>query len=207
MKFTRNKRELANAAPAKIIGLTGGIASGKTVASAALKNAGYAVIDADEVSRELFGPGTAGEKTIAAAFLQASEKGKLNRAALRKLISTDERAKNKLNELTHPAITAEIKRRLKLTPPPVILSAPLLFESGLSALCDVTVCVYCAKDERIKRLATRDGISAADAQKMIDAQIPDYERCTIADYIVPNSDNINEFTEEITELIEEIFKH
>ena len=203
MKHTRNMRELLfQKKPVRVIGITGGIASGKTTATAALRNAGYTVIDADEVSRELFGFDTDGEKKIMLAFPEASDGGKLNRALLRKIISADETARNKLNELTHPAIIERIKKLIAENPPPVILSAPLLYESGLSALCDVTVCVYCPRGERIKRLRTRDNISEEDAAKIIDAQIPDYMRCTLADYIVPN---VKEgFTEEVVELINEL---
>ena len=205
MKHTRNMRELLfQKKPVRVIGLTGGIASGKTTATTVLKHAGYTVIDADEVSRELFGLGTEGEKKIMLAFPEATENGRLNRAALRKIISADETARIKLNELTHPAITERIKKLIADFPPPVILSAPLLFESGLSSLCDVTVCVYCPRTLRIKRLTARDNITEDDAAKIIDAQIPDYMRCTIADYIVPNDGE--GFTEEVVELIENIVR-
>lgn len=203
MKFTRNLRELKTCkTPARVIGITGGIASGKTVATTALRQAGYTVIDADEVSREMFGVNTDGEKSIMLAFPQAGKNGKLNRAALRKLISADDKARARLNELTHPAIIQKIKKLIADFTPPVILSAPLLFESGLSALCDVTVCVYCPRKIRIKRLMARDNMTEEDAIKMIGAQIPDYIRCTIADLIVPNEGE--NFTEEVVELISKI---
>ena len=206
MIYSRNARELQTRikTPLRVIGLTGGIASGKTVATTALRRAGYTVIDADEVSREMFACGTEGEKIIMPAFPQANDNGKLNRAALRKIISTDDDARQRLNELTHPAIKERIKKLTAEKKPPVILSAPLLFESGLSSLCDVTVCVYCPRSIRIKRLAARDNVTEDDAIKLIDAQIPDTERCTIADYIVPNTGD--SFVGEILELIENIVR-
>ena len=206
MKFTRNERELQTRikTPVRVIGLTGGIASGKTVATTALKKAGYTVIDADEVSRKLFGTKTDGEKSIARTFPQAVKNGTLDRTLLRRIISTDAKARKTLNELTHPKIVEHIKSLISKTPPPIILSAPLLFETGLCSLCDVTVCVYCPKPVRIKRLMTRDGMTKQDAERLIDAQIPDTERCTIADYIVPNDKK--EFVEEILELIEQIVR-
>ncbi|MCH5155050.1 MAG: dephospho-CoA kinase [Clostridiales bacterium] len=208
MNFTRNARELQTGKKnnVTVIGLTGGIASGKTEATQALRKVGYTVIDADEVSRELFAFGTDGEQALLLAFPQACEKGKLNRAALRRIISTDCAARIRLNEITHPAITAHIKRLISTKKPPVILSAPLLFESALSSLCDVTVCVYAPRALRIKRLMSRDGISAADAVNIIDAQIPDTERCTMSDYIVPSDRDKAEFISEITELIQEILR-
>lgn len=208
MKYTRNKRELqANKGkPIKVIGLTGGIASGKTVATAALRQAGFSVIDADEISRASFARGTDGERILTELFPAAAVKGALDRAKLRSIISRDDKARIKLNEKTHPIIIAEIKRLISTTAKPVVLCAPLLFESGLSALCDITVCAYCPRKVRISRLTARDGISAADAERIIDAQIPDTERCTMSDYIVPSGSDENTFTEEIIELFTEIIK-
>lgn len=207
MNFTRNQREFQNnKKPVRVIGLTGGIASGKTVATAALREVGYTVIDADEVSRTLFAAGTDGEKDIMRAFPQAVDGGKLNRAALRRIISSDKKARQKLNELTHPAIVAEVKKQISAAAPPVILSAPLLFESALCALCDVTVCIYCPHGVRVQRLTARDGMTEQDANAIIDAQIPDTERCTIADYIVPSDREQTEFVSEVKELIQEIIK-
>lgn len=206
MHYTRNKRELQSNMnkPVRVIGLTGGIAAGKTVATSALRDMGYAVIDADEVSRALFAAGTVGEKSIIALFPQASENGKLDRKLLRRIISNDAKAQQKLNALTHPAIIAEIKKQISVAVPPVILSAPLLFESALCSLCDVTVAVYCPRGIRVQRLTARDGIAEADAKAMIDAQIPDTERCTIADYIIPSDRDQAEFVAEVVELIKEI---
>lgn len=187
--------------PIRVIGLTGGIASGKTVATTALKQAGYTVIDADEVSRELFACGTDGEQSIMLTFPQAAENGKLNRAALRKIIAKDDEARSALNALTHPAIVEQIKKQIAAATPPIILSAPLLFESGLSALCDVTVCVHCPCPIRLQRLTARDGITAEDAASIIDAQMSDDERQSLADYIVRSDRDQSEFINEITEFI------
>ena len=206
MKYTRNKRELqANKSkPVKVIGLTGGIASGKTVATSALKKTSFTVIDADEISRTSFARGTDGERTLMQIFPAAATNGALDRAKLRNIISRDDKERVKLNETTHPIIIAEIKRIISTAKGTVVLSAPLLFESGLSALCDCTVCVYCPRKLRISWLTARDGITAADAERIIDAQIPDTERCTMSDYIVPNGGDEGAFVEEIVELFREI---
>ena len=202
MQFKRNKHELQSLVDTavNVIGLTGGIASGKTVAEAALKKAGFFVIDADEVSRKLFALDTDGEKRLCELFPETAANGRLDRARLRAIISRDQVARQKLNDSTHPLIIDEIKRILSTTPSPVVLSAPLLFETSLAALCDVTVCVYCPTAERIKRLCARDSVSESDAQAIIDAQIPDTERCTIADFIVPSNRDRAEFEREIIEL-------
>ncbi|MDE6029286.1 MAG: dephospho-CoA kinase [Clostridiales bacterium] len=190
-----------------IIGLTGGIASGKTVATTALINAGYTVIDADEVSRALFATGTDGERSMMLAFPKAVKDGRLDRGALRKIIAKDAGERQKLNALTHPVIIAQIKKQISAATPPVILSAPLLFEAELSALCDCTVCVHCPNTERINRLTARDGVSAEDAASIIAAQISDDERCTRSDYVVRSDRDIAEFTNDVIALVKRIIKN
>lgn len=209
MNDNRNARELkaiADASP-KVVGITGGIGSGKTVATDALKQAGFCVIDADEISRALFAPGTDGEKRILKVFPSAKRRdGSLNRKKLRDIISQDQTSKIKLNNLTHPFIINEIKRRLAVALPPVVLSAPLLLESALARLCDYTVCVYCPRNVKIARLTKRDGITRAQAEQIIDAQIPDTERCTLSDFIIPSDVPIEQFRAETVELFKKIFK-
>ncbi len=190
--------------PIRVIGLTGGIASGKTVATTALKQAGYVVIDADEVSRALFACGSDGENAIMLAFPQAAENGKLNRGALRTIIAKDSEARQRLNALTHPAIVSQIKNQIAAATPPIILSAPLLFEAGLSELCDVTVCIHCPRPVRLQRLTARDGITNEDAASIMDAQMPDDERQSSADYTVRSDRDQTEFVQEIIELINTI---
>ena len=190
----------------KTIGLTGGIGSGKTVATTTLIKHGYAVVDADEVSRTLFKPYSAGEKLIADIFPSAVINGRLDRKALRKIIADDESARQKLNAVTHPAIIAEIKRMLNSTPPPVILSAPLLFESGLDELCDTVVCVHCPLPVQIQRICKRDGIDEHAARAIISAQMDDDLRKQKSDYLVNSDVPIDEFENTILTLISDIVK-
>ncbi len=172
----------------RIVGLTGGIASGKTVATDALRRAGYTVIDADEVSRALTARGTPFEAELAALFpAAASPSGALDRKALLRLIGADDGARKKLDEYTHPRISARISELISSTPPPVVLSAPLLYETALSALCDAVVCVVCPKSVRIQRLIARDGLCYADAERIIDMQTPDAVRATLAEYCLPSN--------------------
>ncbi|MDE5593375.1 MAG: dephospho-CoA kinase [Clostridiales bacterium] len=198
MDYTQDKKDI------RVIGITGGIASGKTVATTALTQAGYTVIDADEVSRALFACGTDGEQSMMLTFPKAVKNGKLDRGALRKIIAKDDEARSTLNALTHPAIVAQIKQQIAAATPPIILSAPLLFESGLSSLCDVTVCVYCPRPVRIQRLTARDDISSDDAASIIDAQISDDERQALADYTVNSDREQAEFISEIIGLIDNL---
>ena len=206
MNFKRNERDLKQIRGKQInvIGITGGIGSGKTVATDALRAAGFTVIDADEISRAMFARGTDGERAILQMFPQAENNGALDRAALRAAIAADARRRLRLNEYTHPLITREIRAQITACTPPVVLSAPLLFESALARLCDVTVCVYCPRNIRAERIAQRDGITIAAAQAMIDARIPDTERAALSDFIVPSDVPPHEFKAEIIELFNEI---
>ncbi len=210
--YERNLREInelkALKKPPHVVGLTGGIASGKTVATTALSAAGFKVIDADEVSRALFGSGTNGEKLLSSIFPAAARKdGTLDRSKLRQIISENGEELKKLNSATHPKILQEIKRSIskRKDGEKTVLSAPLLFESGLSSLCDCTVCVTCPTRIRIERLTLRDGVTFDAAKKMIDAQIPDTYRATLADFCVPSDRDIEKFKAEIVELFQALF--
>ncbi len=207
MKYTRNERELKESTRSvQIAGLTGGIASGKTVASTALRSAGFNVIDADEIARALTARGSAYEKELIKMFPSVSCTGVLDRKALRALIASDASERKRLDSFMHPAVKGEIERILAATKPPVVISAPLLYETALSALCDATVCIVCPRRIKIARLEARDGVSRLDAERMIDMQIPDTVRATISDYCIPSDGDLTSFTEEVVELFTEIFK-
>ncbi len=204
--FTRNARELnERGAPAKIAGLTGGIASGKTVATEALRAAGFYVVDADEVSRALTAPNTPAERALMRLFPDAVNGDRLDRRKLREIISHNADARKKLNAYTHPLVIDGIKKQVGEHGSPMIISAPLLFETALSSLCDCTVCVTAPRELRIRRLCERDGVTQDSAAAMIDAQIPDTYRATLADYCVPSDIGIETFTAEIVDLFTRIF--
>ena len=206
MKYKRNERELKdNNGKAKVVGITGGIASGKTVATDALRARGYYVVDADEVSRALTARGGDGERALVELFPDCAENGTLDRRRLRALISSDKSARDRLNAYTHPLILGKISELVKSANGPVVLSAPLLFETALGSLCDRTVCIICPREKRIERIVARDGVSEADARKILDAQISDSVRATLADYCIPSDRSADEFTEEVVELFDGLF--
>ncbi len=188
----------------RVIGITGGIASGKTVATSALRSAGYNIIDADEISRSVTAAGTPVERELMRMFPSCTENGRLDRRKLRALISSDGSAMEALNDYTHPLITAEIENMLSAAPKPVVLSAPLLFETALSALCDATVCVVCPKAKRTARLMSRDDVDEHDAAAIIDAQIPDCIRAAVADYVVSSDCDETTFKRRVLELFEKL---
>lgn len=204
--MNRNIRELKEfKKQVKVAGLTGGIASGKSVATEALRAAGFTVIDADEISRRITAIGSQVERRIKDAFPSVAKDDCLDRRALRELISSDAAAKKKLDDITHPPIISEIERIVRATEPPMIICAPLLFETSLSALCDCTVCTVCALETRIERLCARDSVDRDAALRMINAQIPDCERAALSDFCVPSDGDMDEFKAETVALFRAIF--
>lgn len=175
-------------------GLTGGLASGKSTASRLFAAEGAAVIDADEVGRELTAPGGAAlprlRKALGADMFD--EGGDLRRAELRERAFSDPALRRRLEAALHPPIRREMLHRMRaaasLEPPYVILSAPLLLESGMfAARCHRIAVVDCAVRVQIERARARDGVSAAHAKRIIAAQMSRRDRLSHADDVIDNS--------------------
>ncbi len=190
---------------ATVVGITGGIASGKTVATDALIASGFCVIDADEISRAITAPHSPAERALTAQFPDACADGRLDRRRLREIISTDAAARARLNAVTHPLILSEIKRQISNANGDVVLSAPLLFETGLDKLCDATVCVTCPYELRLKRLVERDGVTEKAAAAMIAAQMPDAERNAKANFTISSDRPRREFERDAIALFADLF--
>ncbi len=173
----------------RVIGLTGGIACGKSNISSALSSIGAKVIDADRISRELTAPGGKALPGIREAFGDAFFDGDvLDRKALGRLVFSDPEALERLNKLTHPLILAEIRQELAdaeaAGEPVCVLDAPLLFEAGLEALCDTVWCVWLPKKLQLKRLMERDGLSRKEAEKRVASQMPPGEKKRRSDLVI-----------------------
>lgn len=177
-----------------VIGITGGIASGKSFVCNYLINLGYEVIDSDNISKNL----SEINKPIYNAIVK--EFGKdylnsdktLNRKKLGNLVFNDSISLKKLNNITHPLIINEIKKRIKESKCNLIfLDIPLLFEANLEYLCDKIVCVYVDEQIQIKRLMNRDKIDLEYALKKINSQIPLKEKIKMADYIIYSLEDFN----------------
>lgn len=175
-----------------IIGLCGGSGSGKTTAAAVMASLGAAVIDTDRVYREICVPESPCITELAGEFggdIILSD-GSLDRKALGARVFSDADARGRLNAIAHRYIAEETKRLLakyrEEGREAAVVDAPLLFESGLDALCDITIGVTSLRHERIKRIVARDGISADSAAKRIDSQLSDDELRIRCDYIIEN---------------------
>ncbi len=174
----------------RVVGLTGGIASGKTTISSLFGELGVPVIDSDQIARELVAPGAPALTEIVERFGQDCllPDGRLDRVVLRQIVFDDPKLRNELNAILHPRIRAETNRRIaEVTHPYCLVVVPLLVESGLTATVDSVLVVDLAESEQLARLIQRDGISAELAGKMIAAQATRRERLDVADHVIDNT--------------------
>ncbi|WP_411994341.1 dephospho-CoA kinase [Agarivorans sp. DSG3-1] len=173
-----------------IIGLTGGIASGKSQVSRWFEELGITVVDADIVAREVVNIGQPALAQIAKYFGQTIllENGQLNRAKLRQEIFANEEKKNWLNQLVHPLIREAMLTQLNQAQGPYkILVAPLLLENQLNKLVDRVLVVDASTNVQIERTMARDSVSAKQAQQIIDAQMKREAKLAAADDIIENN--------------------
>ena len=162
---------------AYVIGLTGGISTGKSNLSSALKKAGATIIDADEISRSLTAPGGEALPLIRQAFGDRVFEGDiLNRRALGELVFGNEENRKILNDIVHPLVFQKMKDEIAASHEPVILDVPLLFECGMDSWCDEIWCAYLPQKMQVKRLMARDGLSYRQAMNRIHSQMPTLEK-------------------------------
>ncbi|WP_010114131.1 dephospho-CoA kinase [Acinetobacter sp. P8-3-8] len=176
-----------------ILGLTGGIGSGKSAASQWFEAQGIQVVDADIVAREIVEKGQPALTQIKDTFGDwvLLEDGELNRRALREHIFKEPNARQQLEQITHPAIRSAIIQQLaNATSPYVILVSPLLFETSQHQLTHRTLLIDASEDLQILRAAQRDEQSIDQIQKIIAAQMPRIKKQEMADDIVLNDGHI-----------------
>ncbi len=169
--------------PQRRIGLTGGIASGKSTVGRLLAARGLPVLDADLYAREALAPGSPGAKAVLTRY------GTLDRAALGRIVFADGAERQWLEQLVHPLVRARFAAELERLgeAPVVVLMIPLLFEAGLQELCSEVWLVDCEESQQLARLMARDQLSAADAQARIAAQWPLARKRGLADVVLDNS--------------------
>lgn len=176
-----------------VIGLTGGLACGKSTVTAELARRGHVIIDFDILARRLVEPGTPGLAALVESFGPEilTNNGELNRQKLGRLVFASPNDRAILNRILGPLIDAEMEAELALNQrdgvPLVILDTALLFESGLDARCDATIVVDSNEYEQIKRLMARDGFTEEQARQRIAAQMDPQVRRNKATWIMDNS--------------------
>ncbi len=194
-----------------LVGLTGGVATGKSLVAEELERLGAELIDADAVSREIMVKGSPAYEDILKEFgpgIMAAD-GSIDRKALGRIVFADPEKLARLNALTHPRIIERIRARtetLKKKPgnPIIIINAALLIEAGHHKEMDRVVVVSAPVDLQVERLALRDGLDKDSALRIIKAQMPIEKKAALADYVVENSGTVAEAIEKTRELYERL---
>jgi dephospho-CoA kinase len=192
-----------------LIGLTGGIASGKSIVAEMFQNLGAHIIDADRIGREIMIPGTDAYERVVNAFGREILKDDLtiDRKKLGGIVFENPEKLRLLNECTHPFIFREMARqveKIRENNPDalIIIDVPLLIETNIQNIFDKIIVVYSDETAQMKRLNERDGLSDTEARKRISSQMPLTEKIKYADFVIYNDEGL----ENTRKQVEEIYK-
>jgi dephospho-CoA kinase len=179
------------------VGLTGGLASGKSTVAALFRDLGAIVIDADRIAHELLVPGGGAEREVVARFGAGivGADGAIDRKALAAIVFADPGALADLNALVHPKVRAEIARRIAdASSQPgtsvALVDAALLVESGIQKDLDALVVVACTPETQIARAVARGGLTEADARARLAAQTPLQAKLAVANFVIDNEGSL-----------------
>jgi dephospho-CoA kinase len=194
----------------KLVGLTGGIASGKSTVAALLSRLGAAIIDADELARLVVEPGKEAWKeivdTFGAAVLQQDQT--IDRRRLRGVIFNDPQARKRLEAIIHPRVRALAEEKIRdleaAGSPVIVYEVPLLFEGNLHHWLRPVILVACDPETQRTRLRARDDVTEAEAQRQIDAQMSLGEKRKLADYVIENNGTRDELERQVRAVLEKI---
>ena len=178
-----------------VVGVTGGIGSGKTVVAQAFADLGVEVIDTDQLARELTAPGEPAVQEIARRFGREvlTTEGELDRAVLRRLVFSDSGARRRLEALLHPLIAQQVTRRVEQASGPyVVLVVPLLVETGAYAdIVDRVLVVDSPEDLQVARVARRNGLPRNEIEAILRAQASRQQRLARADDVLTNDGDLD----------------
>lgn len=188
------------------VGLTGGIASGKSTVASMLSDAGFFVLDADDLARRAVEPGSPGLDAIRRRFGDVvREDGSLDREALGRIVFSDPEARNDLNRIVHPEVRRRARAAMEAAEargePVAIYDVPLLFEAGLEDEFDMVVVVYVPESVQRARLVTRDGRGDEDADRRIASQLPMAQKSARAHVVIDNAGPLEETRAQVNRLI------
>ena len=199
-----------------VVGMTGGIASGKTEVARALRLLGALVIDADDVARDVTLPGGQAYEPLLKEFgdVILDRSGRIDRAALASEVFGDEGKRRALNTITHPVIFAEIIRQVvehadNLEPgdvPAAVVDAALIVDVGASSVFDILIVVAAEVEARVGRMACDRGMAEGESRGRIAAQITDSERLGKADLVIENNGTLDQLRSRVGEVWTEITK-
>ena len=194
----------------KLVGLTGGIASGKSTVAAILRRLGASIINADELSREVVQPGQDAWKEIIKSFgpdiLQ--ENKALDRRKLRKIVFDNPEARKKLEAIIHPRVRALAERRISELAAAgssvIVYEVPLLFEAQIHLWLRPVILVACDLETQKKRLLERDHLTELEAQQHLDAQMSLEKKRKLADYVIENDGTREELEQQVRAVLQKI---
>jgi dephospho-CoA kinase len=194
----------------KLLGLTGGIASGKSTVAAILRRLGAAIINADELSREVVQPGQDAWKEIITTFgpdiVQGDET--LDRRKLRKIVFDNPEARKKLEAIIHPRVRALAERRISELATAdhsiIVYEVPLLFEGQIHLWLRPVILVACEIETQKNRLVERDHLTEIEAQQHVDAQMSLEEKRQLADYVIENDGNLKDLEKQVRAVLHKI---
>ena len=185
------------------VGLTGGIASGKTTVANMFAQLGAGLVDTDVVAREVVAPGEPGLTAVSRAFGASvlDSSGTLNRAALRTMVFGDPRQRERLEEILPPLIRARTLAQIEaLEAPYALIVVPLLVETGFAQLVHRVLVVDCPEATQVQRLMERDRLSEEDARAMMSAQVDRATRLRTADDILDNGGSAERALKQVAQL-------
>ena len=185
-----------------IIGLTGGIASGKSTVSNYLAELGAIIIDADKIAHEIMEKGKTAYWQVIEAFGREilAENGEIDRSRLGKIVFNNLEKKKILEEITHPQVIREMREKIeeyRAENKVIVLDIPLLFEAGLEFMVDEIWVVYVDRGTQLQRLIARDGLSYEEANKRIQAQMSLEKKRVLADFVINNKGNIEDLKRQV----------
>ncbi|TSO26600.1 dephospho-CoA kinase [Lactobacillus sp. LL6] len=191
----------------KVLGLTGGIATGKSTADEFFKKQNIPIIDSDKIAHDILNIGKPAYKEVKSIFgseyLNADQT--INRKKLGHLVFSDPKELKKLNDITHPLIYQEIQEKIQVekskNTPLVIVDAPVLFESNGQNYCDATLVITLPLDVQLKRLMARNNLTKAEAMNRINSQMPLIQKEKLATYVVDNTGTIKELENKLEKVL------
>lgn len=193
-----------------IVGLTGGIASGKSTVGRIFRDQGVSVICADDLARKVVEPGSPGLEEIEKAFGRGvlDAHGRLDRAAMAQIVFQDPRARNLLESIVHPAVVKEKERILKELENAghdiAVVDVPLLYESSWKGNFDLIIVTYAPRKVQEQRLVLRDNMSHEEALARLDAQMDIEEKKRLADRVIDNTGDPEETRRQVENLLKEL---
>lgn len=190
-----------------LIGLTGGIGSGKSTVAAMLRDQGIRVVDADQIAREVVEPGQPALAELVEVFGQdiLNDDGTLNRQELANRAFATEEATNALNTITHPRIEEETQRQFDLAAAEkenfLVYDMPLLVERGLHEEMDMVIVVHTDIEERVRRLVEHRGLDEDDVRRRMSHQVDDVTRLASADVLIDNNGSVDHLRKQVDDFL------